>query len=119
MKPIDTRTHGCMDYIMGIFLTASPSIFELNYNGIESTIFYILGPAAILYSLLTNYELGFIRLIPMKLHLILDFISGVILASSPWLFGFSQTVYGPHVILGIIEIGAALLTSCKPMRRVV
>ncbi|KAF2510563.1 SPW repeat domain-containing protein [Flavobacterium foetidum] len=119
MKPIDTKTHGYMDYIMGIFLIASPSLFELDHNRIESTIFYVLGVSAILYSLLTNYELGFMKLIPMKFHLILDFLSGALLAASPWLFGFSETVYGPHLVLGIIEIGASLLTSAKPMKQVV
>jgi len=118
MKPIDTRTHGYLDYIMGIFLIASPSLFGLNHDRIESTIFYVLGVAAILYSLLTNYELGFMKLIPMKFHLLLDFLSGALLAASPWLFGFSEIVYGPHLVLGIVEIAASLLTSSKPMKQV-
>jgi hypothetical protein len=102
MKIIDTKTHGYMDYIMGIFLLASPSLFSLNLNAIESTVFYIVGVTALIYSLLTNYELGVLKIIPMKGHLLLDIFSGLFLAASPWLLGFSDIVYKPHLALGII-----------------
>lgn len=114
MKIIDTQTHGYMDYIMGIFLLVSPYLFSLNPNAIESTIFYIMGATAIIYSLFTNYELGLLKLIPMKAHLVLDILSGILLAALPWLLGFADIVYKPHLVLGIIEIGAALLTISKP-----
>lgn len=114
MKIIDTKTHGYIDYIMGIFLIASPSLFSLDMNAIESTVFYILGVTALIYSLLTNYELGLLKIIPMKGHLALDIFSGIFLAASPWLLDFADIVYKPHLILGIVEIGAALLTSSKP-----
>ena len=113
MKIIDTKTHGYIDYIMGIFLLASPYLFSLNPNAVESTIFYIMGATAIIYSLFTNYELGLLKVIPMKVHLLLDILSGILLAASPWLLGFADTVYQPHLVLGIIEIGAALLTTSK------
>ncbi|AOC97036.1 MULTISPECIES: SPW repeat domain-containing protein [Flavobacterium] len=118
MKPINTKTHGYMDYIMGVFLIASPSLFNLNHEKPESSVFYVLGAATIIYSLMTDYELGFLKVIPMPIHLIVDFLSGLFLAASPWLLGFSETVYGPHLTLGIIEIGAALLTSTQPRRQI-
>ena len=113
MKMIDTKTHGYVDYIMGIFLLAVPSLFDLNLSAIESTVFYLVGVTALIYSLLTNYELGVLKIIPMKGHLALDIFSGIFLAASPWLLGFADIVYKPHLVLGIIEIGAALLTTSK------
>jgi hypothetical protein len=113
MKPIDTKTHGYIDYIMGILLIAAPYFLSLNLKAIESQIFYILGVTAIIYSLLTRYELGFFKMIPMRIHLGLDVFSGILLATSPWLFGFANTIYLPHLILGLIEISAALLTNSK------
>jgi hypothetical protein len=41
-------------------------------------------------------------------------MSGILLAASPWIFGFADTVYLPHLILGIAEIGAALMTQKNP-----
>jgi hypothetical protein len=46
----------------------------------------------------------------MKAHLALDVLSGIVLAASPWLFDFADRVYLPHLILGLIEIGAGLMT---------
>lgn len=49
----------------------------------------------------------------MKGHLALDIFSGIFLAASPWFLGFADVVCKPHLILGLIEIGAALLTTSK------
>ena len=114
MKIIHTKAHGYMDYIMGVFLIAAPSLFNLNLNDMESTVFYVVAATTILYSLVTNYELGLIKIIPMKGHLILDTFSGIFLVASPWLLDFANSVYKPHLVFGIIEISIAILTSSKP-----
>jgi len=114
MKLIDTRTHGYLDYIVGIFLMIAPFIFHLDHTSPEGLVFYVLGVTAILYSLFTNYELSLFRVIPMKIHLFLDVLSGIFLAASPWLLGFSDRVYLPHLVLGILEISAGFLTTSKP-----
>ncbi|HEX8575167.1 MAG TPA: SPW repeat protein, partial [Flavobacterium sp.] len=66
------------------------------------------------YSLMTNYELGIAKLISVKTHLAIDFLSGVFLAASPWLFGFADAVWEPHVVVGIIEIITSLVTRVHP-----
>lgn len=114
MRFIDTNTHGYLDYIVGIFFIVCPWIFNLKPGEPQGILFIILGVAAIAYSLLTKYELGLLRVLPMKVHLALDLLSGIVLASSPWLFGFAEEVYLPHVILGIFEIGASLMTKVAP-----
>ena len=50
----------------------------------------------------------------MKTHLTLDFIAGLFLALSPWLFGFNDWVFLPHLIIGIGEMGASLMTKTVP-----
>jgi hypothetical protein len=50
----------------------------------------------------------------MKTHLNIDLMSGILLAASPWIFGFSDRVIAPHLILGLLEIGAALMTKTVP-----
>ena len=114
MKLISTKTHGYLDYIMGVLLIAAPWIFDFARNGAETWIPVILGIATILYSLLTNYELGAFRMISMRTHLALDVVGGIFLAVSPWLFGFADYVWQPHLILGILEMGAVLMTRSEP-----
>ncbi|MPR13464.1 hypothetical protein FS320_42255 [Microvirga tunisiensis] len=70
---------------------------------------------AILYSALTAYELGLIKILPMSLHLILDGLGGIALAASPFLFGFSDWVYWPHVLFGLFSVAASLVTRMETM----
>ncbi|MCW3081115.1 SPW repeat protein [Segetibacter sp.] len=114
MKIISTKTHGMMDYLMGILLIASPWIFGFANGGAEQWIPIIVGAGALVYSMMTNYEFGVSKTLSMKTHLTLDLVAGIFLAVSPWLFGFSDRVYAPHLILGLLEIGASLMTKTSP-----
>ena len=114
MKLITTKTHGVLDYVVGFIIAASPWLFNYVKMGQETLVPVVMGAAAVLYSLLTNYEFGAIKVIQMRVHLVLDFANGVILAASPWIFGFSDVVYLPHLILGISEIAVVLMTEPKP-----
>jgi hypothetical protein len=115
MKIIPTRIHGILDYLVGLIFIASPVWLQTQTaRGAETRIFVVLGVAALIYSLCTRYELGPIKLLPMGAHLGLDIASGLLLMASPWLFGFADRVYLPHVLFGIFEIGTALLTRTHP-----
>lgn len=116
MKMLSTKAHGVLDYLVGILLIVAPWLLGFARGGAETWGPVILGAGAIVYSLLTNYELGVFRTISMRTHLTLDFISGVFLAASPWIFGFNDYVYLPHLILGLFELGAVAITETVPAR---
>src|SRR5215213_2483256 len=101
MRFISTQVHGVLDYLVGVLLIAVPWILGFDGTGAAQWVPVILGVAAIIYSLLTRYELGMARVIPMSVHLWLDALSGLLLAASPWLFGFSDIVWVPHVVVGL------------------
>jgi len=117
MRVISTRVHGMLDYLVGALLIAAPWLFGFADGGAETWVPVVLGAGAIVYSLFTDYELGMVRSIPMPTHLMLDIGSGVLLAVSPWLFGFADRVWEPHLIVGLIEIGTALMTRRVPADR--
>lgn len=114
MRFIPTRIHGFLDYGMGLLLILAPWIFGFADGGPETWVPVILGIGAIGYSLFTDYELGMVRVLPMATHLMLDIASGLVLAVSPWILGFADDVWVPHVILGILEMGAGLMTRTTP-----
>lgn len=114
MKIINTHTHGILDYVVGVALLAAPWLFGFAQGGAETWIPVILGASTLVYSLLTRYELGLVKMIPFKTHLTLDFVSGVLLAASPWLFSFAHIVYLPHLLVGLFEIVAAVSTRTVP-----
>lgn len=115
MRFIPTRVHGMLDYLVGLLLIASPWLFGFaEEGGPAQWIPIILGVGVLIYSLLTRYELGVAGLIPVPVHLGLDAMSGLLLAVSPWLFGFADVVWLPHLIFGLLEIGVALTTETTP-----
>ena len=114
MKIIDTKTHGYLDYLVGILLIAAPWLFNFYEGRIESWIPIILGAGTIIYSLITDYELGAVGMIGMKAHLTIDLVAGIFLAVSPWLFGFSDLIFWPHLAVGIMEILVSLMTNPNP-----
>lgn len=113
---ISTKSHGMLDYIMGVVLIIAPFLFDFANGEAAMWIPIIVGIAVILYSLFTDYEYGASPNITMRTHLGLDITGGLFLAVSPWLFGFADYVFWPHLILGLAEVLAALMTEKVPQR---
>ena len=87
----------------------------------------VLGAGAVVYTLMSNYEWGVIKVLPMPDHLALDAargilqLEGILLAAFLGYFGFG-TSWVPHIALGLVEIAAAATTERKarfetPMRQ--
>jgi hypothetical protein len=99
---IPSRIHGMIDYAVGVLLIFAPQFLGLQ-GGWESRIFVLSGVAALLYSLLTRYEYGLIKILPFRGHLLLDVVHAAVLTSSPWLLGFAERVWVPHLLAGLLE----------------
>lgn len=108
---ISSKTHAVLDYVVGFLLIGAPWILGFADDTAATMVPVILGASTVVYSLLTNYEYSFLRVLPYKVHLTIDFVAGLLLLASPWLFGFSDRVYLPHVTVGAFEIVAVLLSQ--------
>jgi len=111
MKIISRKVHAMLDYIVGILLIAAPWIFGFSDVQAAEWVAIIVGLMVLVMSMITDYEGGGKKMLSMGGHLTMDVIAGIFLAASPWLFGFSDEVYLPHLIVGILEIGAGLMTE--------
>ena len=116
MQFISKDTHGIIDYVMSIVLILSPWILGFNRGGAETWVPVVLGILTIAVSLVTDYKYSLKKIISMKDHLMIDLTSGIFLALSPWIFGFSEYVFVPHVLFGLLEIGASLSTKTESNR---
>lgn len=114
MDIISVRAHGVIDYIVAVLLVVAPFILGFANGGPAMWVPIILGIVLAAYSLTTRYPYSVAALIPLPVHLGLDVASGILLLISPWLFGFSQLVWWPHVIVGAAEIVIALCTQRRP-----
>lgn len=113
MRIIPTRIHGVIDYLVGILFIVLPKV--LHWNQTADYFISILGVSIIVYSLLTHYELGAVKWIPMPVHLGLDVLSGLLLIAAPFIFpvaGNGVTTW--MVVLGLFDLVVPLLTELEP-----
>jgi hypothetical protein len=113
MRFIPTRVHGVLDYLTAAALIILPRIFGFSDNA--TSVLTFAGAGLALLSLLTRYELGPIKLVPMTAHLGLDFVMGVLLFAAPF-FLLAATIEETIVMtaIGIMEIALALMTHTSP-----
>ena len=113
MKIIGLKLHGFFDYSYVVVYLAAPSV--LGFSGRPAVISYV---AAVLYFLgagLTAAPFGFIKLQPIRTHLIVEIIYALATITFPWVFGFAGNtpVRNFYVVMGIIPIVVGLLTDYK------
>ena len=111
MRVIPTNIHGIVDYIVGLLLVAAPWLLGFDNDGPQTWVPVAAGLLTIGASMFTDYEWGLVRSIPIPAHLGLDILLGAILAASPWIFGFADAVWIPHVAVGLGEILIAALSQ--------
>src|SRR4051794_39889571 len=113
-RPITPRMHGMLDYPVGIVLVAAPWIFGFSdVGGAAVAVPIVIGALVLGQSLITNYPLSIARLLPLRAHLMMDVLAGIVLAASPWIFGFSDrgtNAWLPHLLVGLGLIGSGLMT---------
>lgn len=114
MRFINSKTHGVLDYLWGIMVIITPWLFGFNDGGAAQIVLIVSGVLVLAMALITNYELGAIKVLPFNIHLGMDVIMGAFLAASPWLFGFADQIFWPHLLFGLFSIGAGLLTKKVP-----
>ncbi len=119
-KPIDTRMHGMLDYTLSPTLLLAPNVFGFPTSGAASVVPRAYGGASMVYSALTRYELGIQPVIPMRTHLILDAVSSLFMAVSPWVMGFGRRgrprTWVPHLAFAATEMTIVALSDDRSTR---
>ncbi len=117
LKFIPTRVHGVLDYVHGSALLAAPELLRTKDEPQAALVSRLAGGAATAYTLMTDFELGAVKAIPMRTHLVLDALSGVLLAGAPWLLGYAKggaRYWLPHAFIGIAEVLVAMASKTEP-----
>ena len=119
VRVIPTKVHGTIDYVSAPALIAAPDLLRLDGARASALAPRLAGASAAVYSALTDYELGLRRVIPVRVHLLLDALAGTALVLGPWVFGSARRGsrhWLPHALAGGAEIGLALTTKTEPRR---
>ena len=112
IKLFSTKTHGVLDYLTVGQLLALPRM--LGWSEQVTRFMSTMALGTLGYSLMTRYELGPLKLLPMKGHLTLDALNGALFCAAPLLFPDEDTTVKATLVgLGLFEIMAALTTETE------
>ena len=112
-KLFSTRAHGVLDYLTAGALLTLPR--SLGWGRDTTRLLTAAGLGTLAYSLLTRYELGLFKLLPIPAHLALDIAGGATLMAAPmFLRDEDADVAAVVTAIGMYEIAAALATEWRP-----
>ena len=110
MKVISDTTHGILDYITVAIFALAPSILGL--TGFAALVSYALAAIHLAMTLLTNMPLGVIKIIPMRLHGLVEMIVGPVLVVAalvlPTILGDRREFF---LVMGLVILAVWLLSS--------
>ena len=90
MKFVSKQMHSYLDYPVALALMGLPFLLGLgSSNPLAFQISVIAGIAAFVLTIFTDHQLGLIRLIPFRIHLLVDLFVGIAFVAAPFLFSFS------------------------------
>jgi hypothetical protein len=115
-RVIPTGVHGVLDYLASGINLVFPGLLGLHGAPRAALVPRVAGVAGAGYSLITDYELGAFKVLPMPTHLVFDAAKGLFMAASPWLFGFAKNgtrYWLPHLLMGTADVLAAVATRIR------
>jgi hypothetical protein len=110
LKVISDTTHGILDYLTVAIFALAPSILGL--TGFAALVSYALAAIHLAMTLLTNMPLGVIKIIPMRLHALVEMIVGPVLVVAavvlPTILGDRREFF---LVMGLVILAVWLLSS--------
>ncbi len=102
MKVISSKVHGILDYATVIFLLLSPTMFDMQGNLAIFT--YALGCIHFLLTILTAFEVGLIKVIPFRLHGLIEIVVAIALVGVAFWFRSQDSGLGYHFYLAMAVV---------------
>ena len=89
MKFVTKQIHAFLDYPVALALIGLPYLLGLGEsNPLALQLSVATGVAAFILTILTDHQLGVIRVIPYKIHLIVDFLVAIVFIIAPFVLSF-------------------------------
>lgn len=101
LRILTPTIHGVLDYAAAASLIVLPFALNLGADSPLAVWLSAAGGAGLIgYSLLTDYALGAIRVVPFKVHLTFDLAAAAAFVAAPFLFGWSGLTAGYYFVMG-------------------
>ena len=90
MRSVTRTVHAYLDYAVALSLMALPFVLSLGTtNPLAKWLAVITGVAAFILTVLTDHELGVIKVLPYWFHVAVDRLVGVTFIAAPFILGFT------------------------------
>jgi hypothetical protein len=90
LRFVTRKVHAYLDYPVAVSLMALPFVLGLGVsNPLAKWLSVVTGVAAFVLTVLTNHELGIIKVLPFRFHLAVDRMVGVTFVLAPIVLGFA------------------------------
>jgi hypothetical protein len=113
-KPISRPLHGALDYGYAAAIAASPELFKFQDQPTATVLCRAMGVLTFVTSLCTRYELGAIRVLPFKMHLAADAITGIFSLAAPFALGFAKHERARNTFLGFGVLALVVSSLTQP-----
>ena len=112
MRVVPTWLHGVGDMLYVVTALALPNL--LGWSRRTRRVMGLAAGFTLLYSALTRYEFGLIKLLPMKVHLLLDgLVTGSLLLGQ---FQLTEEESEPRAVITGLELVGAVLAALTRTR---
>ena len=116
MKPfISLTVFGVFNYIIALTLIAAPWLFGL--VDVSSAALFLpiyLGWLQLIMAIFSDTPVGFLKQLPVNIHMAVYVFMGFVLLISPWLWNFSDKVFLPELLIGGLLIFLGIFSEKSP-----
>ena len=111
MKTINAKVHGYLDYMVVLIFLGAPTLLHL--STLPAVISYSLAGIHLLLTLLTDFPLGVLKVVPLKWHGIIELVVGPVLVALPFVLGFGSEPAAQYfyIVNGIVILIVWFLTD--------
>jgi hypothetical protein len=103
--PIPALIHGMTEYAAGALFVAAPFLFGFD-SGAAQAVAIVVGVGILVVTAASDLPTGLARIVPVAIHVVLDFGTAAFLIAAPFLFGFSDesSPTAWFIVLGVLHL---------------
>jgi VIT1/CCC1 family predicted Fe2+/Mn2+ transporter len=116
--PVPRFAHGVVEYLAGGLLIAAPFLLGFTDESSATAVSIVVGVLVLLVAATSDGPTALSVLIPLQIHILIDFALGAFLIAAPFLFGFSDasTPTAFFIVLGVLHLLVTVATRFERPR---
>ncbi len=115
--PLSALMHGAVEYVAAALFVAAPFLFGFESDA-ATAVSIVVGVTILVVTASSDLPTGLAKVVPVSIHVVLDFLIVAVLIAAPFLFGFADesapTAF--FIILGVVHLLLTIATQFLPPR---